>query len=224
MIPRPTASSARQLISRARNVAYGQLNTRLSGGRIETGPARLPLEAWRRVGPQGTISIAADAWVERDALDRVEGELTIGAQTHLARTERLDVAAGAKLTIGDRCIIEPGARLVVEGTLVIEDDVYVGRDAVIVAFEEVTIGAGALLGERVSIHDENHGPPHHRQTFRTAPVAIGAQVWLAAGVVVVAGAQVGAGATVGANAVVTGAIAPGVTAVGIPARPLTPRP
>ena len=145
--------------------------------------------------------------------------MEIGAGTDIARTERLEVGPRGSLRIGARCIVEPGARIVVLGTLVIDDDVYVGRDAVIVAFEHVFIGARTLLGERVSIHDENHGPPHDRQTFGTAPVDIAADVWLAAGVVVTAGARVGARATVGANGVVTGALASDITAVGVPARP-----
>jgi acetyltransferase-like isoleucine patch superfamily enzyme len=215
-----TVSSAMPLATRTRNRAYGRLHSVLTQGRMTSDNARVPLDAWRRVGPMGKVSIASDAWVQRDALGVVEGCLSIGAGAQVARTERLHVGPQGSLAIGSRSIIEPGARLVVTGTLVIEDDVYVGRDAVIIAFERVTIGAGSLLGERVSIHDENHGGPHDRQAFRTAPVSIGAQVWLAAGVVVTSGAEIGAGTTVGANAVVTGRLPSRVTAVGIPARPL----
>jgi acetyltransferase-like isoleucine patch superfamily enzyme len=117
-------------------------------------------------------------------------------------------------------VFEAGARVVVLGELDIGDDVYIGRDTVIVAHNKVFIGNGTLFGERVSVHDEDHGPPDARQAFRTKPVTIGRYVWLAAGVVVTSGSKIGEGATIGANAVVTGVIPSGVTAVGVPARSL----
>jgi virginiamycin A acetyltransferase len=54
------------------------------------------------------------------------------------------------------------------------------------------------------------------ESFVTIP--IGADCWIGAGAIVMA--EVGAQATIGAGAVVTRPIAPGVTAVGSPAKPL----
>jgi acetyltransferase-like isoleucine patch superfamily enzyme len=102
--------------------------------------------------------------------------------------------------------------------LVIGPGAYIGPHAVIVAYEPVTIGANALLGERVSIHSEDHGPAGRRNEFRTGPIHIGDDVWLGAGVVVTRNTRVGDRSTVGANAVVTRDIPADCLATGAPAR------
>lgn len=116
-------------------------------------------------------------------------------------------------------MLNVGARVVVkDGVLRIGERAYVGPHATLVAFTDVTIGPRVLIGERVSIHSEDHGPAGDRDAFRVAPVVIGADVWLCAGTVVAKGSTVGAGTTVGANSFVRGEIPAGVLAVGAPAR------
>lgn len=103
----------------------------------------------------------------------------------------------------------------------------------IACLDRVTIGAHLLCGSRVLISDHAHGgyngspndsdpaePPAHRALRSAGPIVIGNNVWLGDGVAVLAGARIGDGAVIGANAVVTGEIAAGVVAAGLPARPI----
>ena len=122
--------------------------------------------------------------------------------------------------VGRNVMIEQGARVVVSrsANLWIGDDVYIGKNSTLVAYSDLRIGSRTLVGENVSIHTEDHGPPSRRGEFAHSPVVIEEDVWLGAGVVVLRGSSVGAGSTVGANAVVNSVIPSGVLAVGIPAK------
>lgn len=95
---------------------------------------------------------------------------------------------------------------------------YFGRDLVLSSMSPISIGTGARVGERVSLHTEDHGPPDARDVYRTDRISIGDDVWLGAGVVVTRGVRIGSAVTVGANAVVTRDLCePGVYG-GVPAR------
>jgi acetyltransferase-like isoleucine patch superfamily enzyme len=181
---------------------------------------RVPLELCFRVRRTGRVLCGRSVRIERGAFTQVEGRVEVGESSLVRASERLHVHPGASMCIGRRCVVEAGARIIVFGQLELGDDVYVGRDVVLVAFESIVIGAGTLLGERVSVHDANHGPPEARQDFRTAPVLVGERAWLGAGTVVVAGAEVGRRTTVGANSTVTRPLPADVLAGGVPARVL----
>jgi acetyltransferase-like isoleucine patch superfamily enzyme len=127
-----------------------------------------------------------------------------------------------RVRLGRHALVDHGARIVVHGDCAIGSGVYIGRDLVLSVYEDVTIGDRVLLGERVSVHSANHGPPGRRSELEVAPVHIEDDVWLCAGVVVTPGASVGARSTVGANSVVTKAIPQDALAVGSPARPVQP--
>lgn len=105
---------------------------------------------------------------------------------------------------------------------VIGDRVYVGRRCNI-GF--AAIGAQTLLSDGVQILSgaRQHGSgqsaeAHQDQPLQFKKVVIGDNVWLGTNAIVMA--DVGDGSIVGAGAVVTGAIPQGITAVGIPARPV----
>jgi acetyltransferase-like isoleucine patch superfamily enzyme len=203
---------------RLRSVATWPLRRLLFRGRIVDCGASVPVSLRYSVRRTGKVTVGAGTYVFRGAIGTVEGHLEIGPDSVIKQTERFHVGPDGRMRTGARLTIEPGARIIVFGELSIGDDVYVGRDAVIVARTRVEIGSGTLLGERVSIHDEDHGPPDDRQAFKSAPVRVEPRVWIGAGVVITGGASVGRDTTVGANAVVTGAIPASVMAGGVPAR------
>jgi len=213
-----TVEGALALRSRLTWLLTRPLRRLMFRGRIHDRGARVPLNLWHCVRRTGFVSVGAGSEVASGAIHAVQGRLEVGPDSVLRAAERFRIGPNGVVRTGARCVIDSGARIIVLGELHIGDDVYIGRDVVISAHERVSIGSGTLLGERVSIHDNNHGPPDARDAFETKPVQIGSRAWIAAGVVLVAGAEVGAGTTVAANAVVTGSLPDDVLAAGVPAK------
>jgi acetyltransferase-like isoleucine patch superfamily enzyme len=114
-----------------------------------------------------------------------------------------------------------------DGRIEIGRNVTINDGATIVAYREVRIGDNAMIGEYVTIRDQNHGSRRgelvRTQPYDVAPVSIEADAWLGRGVCVLRGVSIGEGAVVGANGVVTKDVAPYCIVGGIPARPLGER-
>ncbi len=106
----------------------------------------------------------------------------------------------AQVSIGNPVLVHPGVYLP-HGNVVIDGYAEIGPGARIRPF--VTIGL---------VDGEFTGP------------TIGADVRIGTGAKILGPVVVGAGANIGANAVVVDDIAPGATAVGMPARPLRDHP
>ncbi len=141
------------------------------------------------------------------------------------RGVRVRAFAGGRAEIGAGATLDDFAHVVVEGGhLVIGAGVLVGRGALVVCCEAISIGAGSLIGEYVTVRDQDHrhagSGPLDAQGLITAPVRIGEQVWLGAKVTVTRGVDIAANAVVGANAVVTRSLAGRGVYGGIPARRL----
>lgn len=113
------------------------------------------------------------------------------------------------------------------GRIVIGRDVTINDGATIVAYQEVRICDNTMVGEYVTIRDQNHGARSgeliRRQNYEVASVSVGDGAWLGRGVCVLKGVSVGDGAVVAANAVVTGDVAPFSIVGGVPARPIGQR-
>ena len=149
--------------------------------------------------------------------------VTIGAGTIIKATD------GGTIEIGARTAIAPRAVLVAKGgRLTIGPDGYVGDGAIVTCREQIDIGPDVLIAEYVVIRDQDHAfedrtRPIHAQGFVTAPVVIGADVWLGAKATVVKGAVIGEGAVVGAMSVATGEVPPFSVVAGQPAKVLRTR-
>lgn len=139
----------------------------------------------------------------------------------------------SSFVFGARGCLRRGAGLVLEagfaGTFfapaTFGDSVFVGRGAVVAVYGGLTLGDRVRLGERVSVHDEDHATgPDGRDGFLVSPVVIGSDVWVGAGAVILRGSVIGDGAVVAAGAVVRGEVAAHSVVAGVPARPVGSRP
>ncbi|MEZ0166649.1 DapH/DapD/GlmU-related protein [Kineococcus sp. LSe6-4] len=138
---------------------------------------------------------------------------------------RLELGSAATFDRGLRCTIAGDSTFHVEGHLRWGDDVFVNTGAFLSVFESLTVGDRCRLGERVSIHDEDHvfePVGTDRGAYRTSPVVIEDDVWIGAGSIVLRGSHIGAGSVVAAGAVVRGAFPPGSLIAGVPARVVRP--
>lgn len=148
-------------------------------------------------------------------------------------------------SIGDRCVLEEGVLVFNAGHVFLGDDVYVGHRAILKGDTrgELRVGDGSWIGqdaylhsaggirigERVGVgprvmvltstHVETPPPtPVLDSPLEFGPVEIGSGSDIGIGAILLPGARIGAGAQVGAGAVVTGVVAEGSVATGVPAR------
>lgn len=166
----------------------------------------------------------------------VFGRPVLGASSDVARA----VAAGAEgavVTIGDgvaRARIAPALRAAgLSLVSVVAPGAYVAPSARIGA--GVFVGANTIVSTGTEVGDlavvfAQGIVGHHARVGEAATLAggaqlggrsrVGARAFVGLGAKVLADITVGEGATVGAGAVVTRDVPPGVTVVGIPARPM----
>lgn len=100
---------------------------------------------------------------------------------------------------------------------------HISHGSTIVAKSGISIGSDGLIGEYVTIRDQDHElgvskRVMNQQGFRTTPVVIEKDVWLGAKATVLRGSQIGSGAVVGANALVKSQLQGGALYVGVPAK------
>lgn len=142
-----------------------------------------------------------------------------------------DVRAGLHLWIGDDgfvvvgpdCVLDREATIECHGVLEIGARVVFGHHVTLGIRDRMVIGADTMIADFVSIRDHDHafddpGTPVREQGMRTAPVTIGADVWLGSKATVLRGVTIGDRAVVGAGAVVTRDVPEGAVVVGVPAR------
>jgi acetyltransferase-like isoleucine patch superfamily enzyme len=105
---------------------------------------------------------------------------------------------------------------------------FVGTGSIIVAAERVVIGEDALIAAYVTIRDQDHRlddctVPTNRQGLVTAPIEIGANVWIGTKATILRGVTIGDGAVVAAHSIVNAPVERLTVVGGIPAKLLKRR-
>ena len=137
----------------------------------------------------------------------------------------LKVTDGASIYIGNSVSVSRGVTIVAQaGSIRIGDNVFVGAWSTITAKDKIIIGNDTLIGERVTIRDQDHkidglyNVPMAQAGFSVFPITMGSDVWIGAGAVILKGVSIGDGAVIGANAVVSKDVEPRTIVGGVPAR------
>lgn len=153
---------------------------------------------------------------ERLATVEAEYVIAIGAGGVRARLDTLasshdlqpatlvhpDATVGARVRLAPGVVVFAGARLTT--------DVEIGRHTHV--NQNATVAHDCVLGDYVTVNP---------LAALSGAVTLADRVTVGSGAVIVEGVRVGAGTVVGAGAVVTASLPGDVTAVGVPARPLT---
>ena len=113
---------------------------------------------------------------------------------------KVNVAAGARVELGEGAVLGPGSRIEAHGgTVRIGAGARLGERAIVIAHSGIEIGEGAVIGAWATVADA--GPtfvdselPVRRQPLRSAPIRIGARARV--GIHAVVGASLPDGAEV----------------------------
>lgn len=127
-----------------------------------------------------------------------------------------------KVLLGKKVYIGPNAVFQGEGAVSIGAGTYVGAGFSCNAMKQITIGDSCMMGNYVSIIDNNHGTRRGinmiDQPLESHSVEISSNCWLGEKATVLAGVRIGEGAIVAAGAVVTRDVQPYTVVAGVPAR------
>jgi acetyltransferase-like isoleucine patch superfamily enzyme len=140
---------------------------------------------------------------------RTRGRATFGPGVRLGARVTLDVAPGARLTIGPGAHLDDRCRFHVRaGEASVGPDTRLGPECVVAVHDRVEIGERCRLEGGNVLVDFDHvfadpDAPVRAQGIATAPVCVGDGAILDRGAAILRGVTVGAGARVASHAVVT---------------------
>ena len=136
------------------------------------------------------------------------GGITLGIGVSLGRLGKIRstatlVSLGAGVNIGDY--------------VGIGDGFYLG------GFGGIEIGANTIVGERFTVHSDNHyfddmSSLIRNQGVEKKPVSIGDNCWMGSNVTILGGVKIGSGSVIGAGSIVTRSFPGNSVIVGNPAR------
>jgi len=169
---------------------------------------------WRRVS----------SGIRKFAIRSLYPETHFGSKVFVDSRARFKVTDGGYLYIGNDGSVGRDTFIVAKhGRIDISERCFIGQGSVIAADDSVIIGTDCLIGEHVTIRDQNHSTEHSDVPFafqgiNSSPILIGNNVWIGAKATILSGTTIGSNSVVAANAVVTKDVPPWSIVGGVPAR------
>jgi acetyltransferase-like isoleucine patch superfamily enzyme len=98
--------------------------------------------------------------------------------------------------------------------------VFIGYECMFTGHAPIDVGDGVMIANKVNLVTSGHPvePDQRRAYLTAAPIAIGANVWIATAATILPGVSIGADAVVAAGAVVAKDVPPATLVAGVPAR------
>lgn len=122
---------------------------------------------------------------------------------------------GAK--IGRGVLVRPSVRITYPWNIEIGDYAWIGDHAELYSLDRITIGDNSVVSQNSYLCTASHDMEDLAFSYKTAPIIVGSQVWIASDVFVAPGVTIGRGAVVGARSTVLRDVPPAMVAFGWPA-------
>lgn len=106
------------------------------------------------------------------------------------------------------------------GSLVLGERVFINTGATVVANHSIVVGDDCLIGDLVAIFDTDHHPMEPSHPTRSAPVRLGANVWVGRSAMILPGVTIGDHSVIAAGSIVTSNVPAKTLMAGVPARPI----
>ncbi len=140
----------------------------------------------------------------------------------IAISKNVTFGPDVRIRVGKAAWLGPGAVFQGTGDVRIGKSTYVGAYASINCMHAVTIGDRCMLGNFVSLIDNDHGTSGtsalQSQPLASAPIVVRDDCWLGEKATVLRGVTIGEGAVVAAGSVVRRDVPPYTLVAGVPAR------
>lgn len=93
-----------------------------------------------------------------------------------------------------------------EGTIRIGNNVFMNDNCTISCRKSVTIGDNCILGNNVSIYDNDHDYKNDMNKYKCDSIKIGKNVWIGCNAVILRGTKIGDNCVIAAGSIVSGKI------------------
>jgi acetyltransferase-like isoleucine patch superfamily enzyme len=185
----------------------------------------------RRVLPlvRGVLRFRKMVFLGQNVVLRSGGGIRLGSGCSVGDYSELDglslsgIRIGKGVSLGRMGKIRSTATLMVLGEGVkVGDYVGMGDGFYLGGFGGISIGSNTIVGERLTVHSDNHRFDNENILIRDQgvegrPVTIGSDCWIGSNVTILGGVQIGSGSVIGAGSLVTRSFAKNSVIAGCPA-------